>query len=167
MTTYCQLMCPRSAVVSDVSGVSHTIHCRSNADLAHCLQAKNMDGENKSIVASILGTVVLVWLAFGFSLVAMLALGVAGTIAALLARFSRWVTCHFRPLPHGWCRMRSTGISSGASAEKGPPVSRLRSEELEEQRVGMKLPWVVSLYRQVCQMSKRHGHHYQVAWVMG
>jgi hypothetical protein len=51
-------------------------------------QAKNMDGENKSIVASIFGTVVLVWLAFGFSLVAMLALGVAGSIAALLARFS-------------------------------------------------------------------------------
>ena len=50
------------------------------------------DGENKSIVATIFGTVFLVWLAFGFSIGAVFALGVAGSIAAVLSRYSRCAT---------------------------------------------------------------------------
>lgn len=54
-------------------------------------QARNIgqDRENKSIVATIFGTVFLVWLAFGFSIGAVFALGVAGSIAAVLSRYSR------------------------------------------------------------------------------
>lgn len=55
------------------------------------LQAKSIghDNENKSLVATIFGTVFLVWLAFGFSIGAVFALGVAGSIAAILSRYTR------------------------------------------------------------------------------
>lgn len=58
---------------------------------APCLQAKTIgqERENKNIVATIFGTVLLIWLAFGFSVGALLALGIAGSIAALLSRYSR------------------------------------------------------------------------------
>lgn len=54
-------------------------------------QAKTIssDRENKNIITTIFGTIALIWLAFGFSVTALLALGVAGTIAAVLSRYSR------------------------------------------------------------------------------
>jgi hypothetical protein len=56
---------------------------------AHQVQNLSADKENKNIVATIFGTIALIWLAFGFSITALLALGIAGTIAAILSRYSR------------------------------------------------------------------------------
>ena len=53
------------------------------------MHAVGNDGENKRIILKILGSVALLWLAFGFSLTALVALGVAGIVTAVLSRFSR------------------------------------------------------------------------------
>ena len=53
------------------------------------MHAIGNDGENKRIVLKIIGSVALLWLAFGFSLTALVALGVAGIVTAVLSRVSR------------------------------------------------------------------------------
>lgn len=55
-------------------------------------EAIGTDAENQSIVLKILGSLGLVWLAFGFSLTALLGLGFSAAVALVLSRYSRWAS---------------------------------------------------------------------------
>ena len=56
---------------------------------ARLMSAAGSQDENRNIVLKIFGAVALIWLAFGFSLTALVSLAIAGVVAAVLSRFTR------------------------------------------------------------------------------